>query len=335
VENIADIVARMAQNANRRRKPGSVSARAMETVKPRALLPDRHPTRDFFIADILDWALKDDRHSMEHPMFSLSKKPDHRMRRYEHNGHVITIKPGHDGMATIWDKDILIYAVSQLVEGINQGRKDVGPILRVTAYDLLVTTNRYSGGKNYEQLADALRRLSGTRIETDIKTNGIRQREGFGLLDSWKIIERSPSNGRMVAIQLRLSDWLYNAVLAGEVLTLNRNYFRLPGGLERRLYELARKHCGHQTKWTISLNLLHKKSGSSSTSKEFRRIVKKIAEGDCLPDYRMYYEETSDNVLFYTKDAEKLAASFAKISFKAQGTETHESQSRLTTNSSV
>lgn len=34
------------------------------------LLPDRHPVRDFFIADILDWALKDDRHSMEHPFFS-------------------------------------------------------------------------------------------------------------------------------------------------------------------------------------------------------------------------------------------------------------------------
>jgi len=144
-------------------------------------------------------------------------------------------------------------------------------------------------------------------------------------LDGWKIIERSPSNGRMVAIQLRLSDWLYNAVLAGEILTLNRDYFRLPGGLERRLYELARKHCGHQTKWTISLGLLQKKSGSSAASKEFRRIVKKIAEEDCLPDYRVCYEETSDNVLFYTKDAEKLAASFAKISLRRRAAEAQES----------
>jgi hypothetical protein len=39
------------------------------------LLPERHPNRDFFVADILDWALKDDRHSMEHPIFSLSKIP--------------------------------------------------------------------------------------------------------------------------------------------------------------------------------------------------------------------------------------------------------------------
>jgi hypothetical protein len=39
------------------------------------LLPDRHPNRDFFIADLLDWELKEDRASMEHPFFSLSKNP--------------------------------------------------------------------------------------------------------------------------------------------------------------------------------------------------------------------------------------------------------------------
>src|SRR5216683_1262751 len=124
VENVADIVARMAQNANRLREQGPGLAPTMETVKPRALLPDRHPTRDFFIADILDWALKDDRHSMEHPMFSLSKKPDLRIRHYEHNGNSITIAPGAYGLATIWDKDILIYLISQIVEGLNQGRED-------------------------------------------------------------------------------------------------------------------------------------------------------------------------------------------------------------------
>jgi plasmid replication initiation protein len=122
-------------------------------------LPDRHPVRDFFIADLVDWALKDDWHSMEHPFFSLSKNPDCEIRRYDHNGIRITVTPSVLGLATIWDKDILIYAVSQLVEAHHQGRPDVGPCLRITAYDLLVATNRYSGGKNYEQLAEACRRL--------------------------------------------------------------------------------------------------------------------------------------------------------------------------------
>jgi hypothetical protein len=90
--------------------------------RPR-LLPDRHPVRDFFIAEILDWALKGDRHSMEHPMFSLSKTPDRHIRHYEHNGISVTIAPSAYGLANIWDKDILLYCISVLMEGINQGRE--------------------------------------------------------------------------------------------------------------------------------------------------------------------------------------------------------------------
>jgi len=113
----------------------------------------------------------------------------------------------------------------------------------------------------------------------------------------------------MLAIELRLSDWLYNAIIGREVLTLSRDYFRLSRGLERRLYELARKHCGHQAKWLIGLDLLHKKSGSNSPLKRFRLEVKKIARADTLPDYRVRYDETADQVMFYTKDATALAKS--------------------------
>ena len=115
-------------------------ARAAQAQDPsRKLTPNRHPNRDFFVADILDWALKDDRASMEHPFFSLAKKPDTRIRRYEHNGLSITITPSVLGIATIWDKDVLIYAISQLVEALNQGRP-VSRTVRLKAYDLLVAT---------------------------------------------------------------------------------------------------------------------------------------------------------------------------------------------------
>ena len=39
------------------------------------LLPVRHQP-DFFVCDVFDAALKGDSASMEHPIFSLSKKPD-------------------------------------------------------------------------------------------------------------------------------------------------------------------------------------------------------------------------------------------------------------------
>jgi plasmid replication initiation protein len=309
MEKLGDILARFERKGST--APSSQPDKADEKREGRSrLLPDRHPNRDFFVADILDWALKDDRHSMEHPMFSLSKKRDQRVRHYEHNGNSVTIKPGADGLATIWDKDILIYAVSQLMEGMNQGR-ETNRTIRMTGYDLLVSTNRHTGGGDYEQLAEAFKRLSGTRIETNIMTNNERIRHGFGLIDEWRVIEKNPANGRMMAIELTLSRWLYNAVLAREVLTLNRDYFRLGGALERRLYELVRKHCGQQTRWTVSMEILHKKSGSSDLLKRFRAAIKRIVLADSMPDYRMTYDPETDQVSFYTKNAKKLAARLA------------------------
>jgi plasmid replication initiation protein len=310
VDKLSDILTRFQRVPERvsKNEPPTRSP-SLRDDAPARLLPDRHPNRDFFIADLVEWAVKDDRHSMEHPMFSLSKNPDHKIRRYEHNGNAVVIAPGAYGLATIWDKDILIYAVSQLVAAMNADRKDLSPMVRLTAYDLLVSTNRHTGGGDYDQLQKAFERLSGTRITTDIRTNGVRQREGFGIIDSWKIIEKHPTDGRMVAIELRLSDWLYNAIIGREVLTLNRDYFRLSRGLERRLYELARKHCGHQVKWVVGLELLHKKSGSNSPVKRFRLEVKNMVKADSLPDYRVYYDANADQVIFYTRDPKALSAS--------------------------
>jgi hypothetical protein len=77
---------------------------------------------------------------------------------------------------------------------MNQGR-EIHRTVRVTAYDILGSTNRHTGGGDYQQLAGALARLSGTRIGTNIATNGERVRHGFGLLDEWRIIEK----GRVAA----------------------------------------------------------------------------------------------------------------------------------------
>ncbi|QDV42524.1 Replication initiator protein A [Stieleria neptunia] len=260
------------------------------------LLPDRYPVGDLFICDVTDAIPKDDLHSMEHPIFSLSTKPDTRVREYEHNGVRITVTPSSLGLASIHDKDILIYCISQLIAKINDGHEPKRT-LHLTAHDLLVTTNRTTDGRGYEQLVAALDRLSGTRIKTNLKSGGEEITEGFGLIDSWRIVRHTKS-GRMSEMRINLSDWIFNAVNAREVLTLSREYFRLRRPLERRMYELARKHCGRQAEWTVSLELLRKKCGSGSTMKEFRRLVRRVVEDDCendhMPDYRVRLEERGD-----------------------------------------
>ncbi len=258
------------------------------------LLPDRYPIDDFFICDVTDAIPKDDLGSMEHPIFSLSTKPDTRIREYQHNNVTITVAPSAQGLATIHDKDILIYCISQLIAKMNAGGEPKRT-LHLKAYDLLIATNRKTDGRGYEQLVAAFDRLSGTRIKTNLKTGGDQITEGFGLIDSWRIIRHSDS-GRMLELKINLSDWVFNAVLGSEVLTLHRNYFRLRKPLERRIYEVARKHCGQKNEWCISLETLQKKCGSASTLKEFRRLVSAIADEDIahahMPDYSVILDDS-------------------------------------------
>ena len=79
------------------------------------LLPDRHPQKDFFILDISDVVPKDDMASMEHPLFSLATKPDMRHLEYRGGDSRLKIVPSGVGLPTIFDKDILIFCVSQLM----------------------------------------------------------------------------------------------------------------------------------------------------------------------------------------------------------------------------
>lgn len=263
------------------------------------LSPSRHRQLDFFVADILDAAPKDDMASMEHPLFAL-KAGDKRVRVYERNGSTVTVKPGHDGCATIHDKDLWIYCISHLVEAINRGREDLGRVVRLTAYDFLVATNRRTDGDSYKRMGDALARLSGTRIETNIATDGQRERAGFGLVDSWRVIERD-GDDRMVAIEITLPDWLWRSIKAKHVLTISCDYFRLRKPLDRRIYELARKHCGAQPKWRVSLAVLHEKSGSTDTLRKFRAAIKALGESNELPDYRVAFDTENDAVTFYAR----------------------------------
>ncbi|MBV7397348.1 replication initiator protein A [Mameliella alba] len=272
----------------------------MSSITAGGLLPDRHPNSDFFVCDIFDASPKDDMASMEHPVFSLSTRPDTRVLRYDHNGMSIEVTPSVRGRATIHDKDILIYCISQLMAALNAGR-EISRQLTLRAHDLLVATNRDTSGDAYQRLKEAFERLAGTRITTNIATGGEETTRGFGLIEAWEIV-RKTRGGRMVSVRVTLSDWLYRAVLSKSVLTLSRDYFRLRKPLERRIYELARKHCGRQPSWKVSVGLLHKKAGSAAPVRVFRAAVRKMVAEGHLPDYALQ-ELEGDMILFSRRDA--------------------------------
>ena len=285
-------------------------------VKNKGLIKQRHRNRDFFLADMFDYALKDDGASMEAPIFTLSTKPDLSVWTWQSKdkNKNIKVSPSVEGRATQFDKDVLIYVVSQLTEAMNLGRDDANNrTVRFTVYDYLIVTNRNTSGREYEQLQKAFERLAGTRITTDIKTGNERVKEGFGIIDNWRIVEKSKEDERMIAVEITLSKWLFNAVQAFEVLTIHPDYFRLRQPLARKIYEIVRKHCGHQTVWKIGLELLKEKCGSKSSLKEFRRLVKSIADQNILPEYKLSLSLETDQVIFYTRDNVRLSNGLDKI----------------------
>lgn len=265
------------------------------------LLPKHHEQSDFFIADIFDnLPFKDDMASMEHPVFSLSTKPDVRSLQYVNGNASVLVVPSSWGLPTIFDKDVLLYCSSLFMERINRGEKPPRTI-RISIHDLLVATNRRTSGESYKLLKKTLMRLAGARIETSIKTGRIAQTKGFGLLESYEYIESSRVKDRLVALEITYSEWLYNALLSKEVLTIHKDYFRLRKSLDRRLYELARKHCGEQEEWKVGLEALHHKSGSRDVLKKFRAAIRKLIESNHLPDYTLSLDD-KDMVTFRNRN---------------------------------
>jgi hypothetical protein len=125
------------------------------------------PQGEFFFCDFLDPAPKGDLGTMEHPVFSLATRPDRRILEYRHNGTLVTVTPSVKGRATIHDKDILIFCISQLMAAINAGRQ-VSRTLHLTAHDLLTATRRDTSGDGYRGCAT---RSSGWRARASPPTS--------------------------------------------------------------------------------------------------------------------------------------------------------------------
>ena len=236
-------------------------------------------------------------YTMEHPFFSLRTGKDLRIRKYTHNGQDVNITPSVLGMPTMIDKDVLVFCISRIKKAMNEGHEQ-GPMIRFIANDFFSLSGKRNGGTQYTCLVDSLNRLSGVRVQTTIQTNKTTIDEGFGLIEKYKIIKRANQHRTMMGVEITLSEWLYNSIVSNEILTLSPLYFSIKRPLKKRIYELARKHCGKQPTTEIALTLLHKKSGTAGTIKEFRRKIRCIEKENDLPDYFVNHDKQTDRVVF-------------------------------------
>jgi len=275
------------------------------------LLPARHPDGDFFIADGIDLPyVRDDLASMDYPIFAL-KPGDTRVIKYELHDLKTIIRPSADiGRATIFDKDVWIYCISKLMQAKYEGKK-ISKTLRFSTYDFLIQTNKKTGGSQYEQFQQSLARLTGTRIQTEIETGGIRQTEFIGLIDSAKVIEEDIM-GRTVAVEITLPDWLYRSVVYNDVTRISKDYFRLRKPIDRRIYEIASKFCGKSNSKKISLEKLYQKTGATMVLRNFRVALNSLVVAKVLPDFLVEFDRESDMVTFTKRDIKTLVTSLVK-----------------------
>ncbi|MDQ4223298.1 replication initiator protein A [Pseudomonas aeruginosa] len=286
--------------------------------KPVAILQTQ---LDFWIATGLPAIPKDERPTMEHPIYAV-EDGDTREISYEHNGTKIEITPSVAGRATQHDKDIVLFCVSKLVAAINAG-VPVSQTIETTAHELLSFTRSSTSQRGYDLLSKAFDRLTGTRIRATYASTADRpgSRRWAGLLDDVEIITRGAKN-RMGAIRIKVSDATFQAALNMDVLTIPTDYFELRSAIAKRIYELCRKHCGDQGQWKIGLALLQKKVGSGQPERKFRAAVKKLAEDGSLLDYYMAYLPAEDAVLFYNRSDAGIAALLRATSKRVRGART-------------
>ena len=160
---------------------------------------------------------------------------------------------------------------------------------------------RATGGRDYRELAQSIRRLRVTTVITNVRyDDDAGEERPFSWLASYAIPKKySPSimtpedpHGDPDPAQpweIELPPWLYNAILRRrEILAVHPDYFDLTGGIERWLYRLARKAVPDKGGFpgiSFRMETLLARSGSSRPLRNFAVDVRKIAERQSLPEY--------------------------------------------------
>ncbi|OJU36282.1 MAG: replication protein [Alphaproteobacteria bacterium 65-37] len=259
-----------------------------------------------------DLAPRDAQDLMAYPFFSLAKT--HRTTPIDFRTNGITIRVeavAEHGMATIWDADVLIWVASQIVEARDAGLR-TSRLMAVRPREILTFTGRGTSARAYHRLKAALDRLQSTTVATSLRQINERRMHRFSWINEWT--ERADAHGNADGIDLIVPDWFYRAVLDDAlVLTIDRGYFALTGGIERWLYRVVRKHAGRQSNgWRFEFRHLHVKSASLSPFKRFAFELRDIVRRQPLPGYRLLIERN-------TGGRELLAFAPTKLSTAGRG----------------
>ena len=297
-----------------------VEAVLKQETTPKRILrsaPPEDAQLAFFVPTVYDAPIKDDVNLMDVAPFSLSKRSNTGIIRYELKDSLITIEGGAEsGLATVFDYDIFLNMVSHLADEVQRYRREEKkgrrPSLppktyRPSASHILKFCRRSDGGKSYEDLEAALDRLANTTIKVINLSNGRRRQvDSRPLISGYSVVSRTNAN-RIDMIEITIPDWVYLSVVNNEktvpLLTLNEDYFLISSGIGRFIYRLARKAAG-KSEASYSVREVYKRSGSSQ---EFRKFFYDLREfitrtqAFPMPDYDLTLAGGKDGAILHMK----------------------------------
>lgn len=257
---------------------------------------------DFFIPHLCDVGTRDGRNVMDVAICRLSKRNNRSncLIRYDLSDGFIEVRSGPAGMATIWDYDLVLMAISHLTESMNRYRKEGGEfpsrVFHPHISDILKFCRRNGGGKQRKSLLDALLRLNTTHIaiERRKKKGGETYivSEGEPLISRYRVVSNE-SSGKPESVEIEVPNWIYEEVTQGttpDVLTVHHNYFLIDSGVGRFLYRLARRAAG-KTDARYLFKTLYERSGSTGDLKKFTFSLRKLINEDSLPEYMLSEEK--------------------------------------------
>lgn len=255
----------------------------------------RAPQGEMFLLDSpLYGEIRGERSLMAFPFFALSKNAWMKPLSYVTDRVTIEVRPSASGVATIYDKEIVLYIASLMAAKIEAG-EEVGQDFIFTAHDLFSVTGSNHSARSYARLSEALERLQGTQIKTNIEAGGEGEEGFFSWLSEARLHYSKTRTGerRLKAVKVRLCDWLHRAILRDrQVLNYAAAYFQL-GPVERRIYEVARANA-ENGRLEADLATFRLQIGYQNPLPNFRSALKTIAHGDTIPDYQVELVEGLD-----------------------------------------
>jgi plasmid replication initiation protein len=283
--------------------------------------PGSIPQRELFQLDSpMTGEIRGERSLMAFPFFALSKNAWMKPLAYATPEVSIEVRPSARGVATIYDKEIVLYIASLMALKIDAGVA-VAQDFTFTAHDLFSVTGANHSARSYTRLADALERLQGTQIRTNIEAGGEGEEGFFSWLSEARLqYARSGARGekRLKAVKVRLCDWLFRAILRDrQVLDYAATYFQL-GPIERRIYEVARSTCVEGEALEIDLPTFRLQIGFQNQLSNFRTAMRQIVAENAIPDYRLELMEEAQDTGNTAKRGRKTTN--AKVVIRRRGT---------------